>query len=62
MKYIYNVKVGDKWSDSFSVHVGLRQGCVPSPILFSAHLKDLMEKLRRENVGIEVDGIRIPRV
>ena len=47
-------------SDSFAVDVGLRQGCVLSPILFSAYVNDLMEELRRENVGIEVNGIRIP--
>ena len=54
------VKVGDKCSDSFPVDVGLRQGCVLSPILFSAYVNDLMEELRREHVGIEVEDIRIP--
>ena len=53
------MKVGDTCSDSFPVDVGLRQGCVLSPILFSAYVNDLMEELRRENVGVEVDGIRI---
>ena len=54
------VKVGDTCSDSFPVDVGLRQGCVLSPILFSVYVNDLMEELRRENVGIKVNGIRIP--
>ena len=54
------VKVGDKCSDSFPVDVGLRQGCVLSPILFSAYVNDLMEELRREHVGIEVEDIQIP--
>ena len=42
------VKVGDKCSDFFPVDVGLRQGCVLSPILYSAYVNDLMEELRRE--------------
>ena len=32
-------------SDSFPVDVGLRQGCVLSPILFSAYVNDLMNML-----------------
>ena len=37
------VKVGDTCSDSFPVDVGLRQGFVLSPILFSVYVNDLME-------------------
>ena len=34
--------------------------CSIANSIFSAYVNDLMEELRRENVGIEVEDIRIP--
>ena len=54
------VKVGGEVGSNFSVTTGLRQGCVLSPLLFSLYVNDLMEVLRREEIGIRIDNLTIP--
>ena len=54
------VKIGGEVGNEFSVTTGLRQGCVLSPLLFSLYVNDLMEVLRREEIGVRVDNLIIP--
>ena len=59
--------IGGKIFDSIkAIYSGLKckvkVGCVLLPILFSTYMNDLMdsEELRRENIDIAVEDIRIP--
>ena len=47
---------GNTFSDSFSVEVGVKQGCILSPILFSLYMNDLADNLP---LGVEVAGINV---
>ena len=47
-------------TDRKEIHMGLKQGCVMSPILFSLYLADLGAILERSGFGIEVGTAKIP--
>ena len=40
--------------------LGLRQGCVLSPILFAIYLADLGRQLTASGRGVDIGGIKIP--
>lgn len=44
-------------SQWFRSEVGVRQGCVLSPVLFSIFMNPLIEELRASGLGINVDGV-----
>ena len=46
------VRVNGCYSDWFDVHAGLKQGCVLSPLLFNAFVKDLIQAIRSLNCGV----------
>ena len=54
------LKVGDRQSQVLNVNVGLCQGCVLSPALFSLYINSLVDQLKSANCGIECAGEIIP--
>ena len=54
------VRVGDRQSEVLNINVGLRQGCVLSPVLFSLYINSLVDQLKSTNCGIECAGEIIP--
>lgn len=55
------VRVGSIKSTPFTVDVGLRQGCVLSPILFATFM-DRIEKRSRGNEGVRIGNVKVSRL
>ena len=53
------VLVNGEQSDWFANLVGLRQGCVMSPILFAIFIDMMAKRIREHNLGVQVDENRI---
>jgi hypothetical protein len=49
-----SVLVGDTQSRFFRIDVGVRQGCLMSPILFALYINGLAEELKQANIGAKV--------
>jgi hypothetical protein len=49
-----SVLVEDGQTRFFSVDVGLRQGCLLSPILFALYINDLAQEIKKENLGAKL--------
>ena len=47
------VRTNQDRSQYFTVNVGLRQGCVLSPVLFDVYVNDVVTELRNAGVGIQ---------
>ena len=47
-------------SDEISIPIGLRQGCVLSPILFALYIADLGRTLETSGLGIQMNGCTVP--
>ena len=47
--------VGEATTDWFDVDVGVRQGCVLSPILFNMFINGLAEEVKSLGLGVKVD-------
>ncbi len=41
------------------VHLGLKEGCILSPSLFNLYINGLVKKMKRRDLGIEVDGLMV---
>ena len=55
-KKIKNHNVSSEWIDS---EVGVKQGCILSPLLFTIYINNIQEILQEEK-GIEVGNVNIP--
>jgi hypothetical protein len=48
------VKLNNFYTDWFDVNAGLKQGCKLSPLLLNLFINDLVEELKKLNIGIEI--------
>src|SRR5579872_4993872 len=49
-----SVLVNDNHTRFFSINVGLRQGCLLSPILFAIYINGLAEEINEEHLGVKL--------
>ncbi|MCP4976598.1 MAG: hypothetical protein GY931_10590 [Maribacter sp.] len=47
-------------SDPLSMELGLKQGCVLSPILFAIYIAELGDRLAKSNLGVRINNKKIP--
>ena len=47
------VVLGDHCTEFFEVLLGLRQGCLLSPMLFDLFINDIVDELKKHNFGIK---------
>ena len=50
----------DRLSEEFGVDMGLRHGCVLSPLLFSLYINGVMTKLHDGKCGVRCGGDMVP--
>ena len=53
------VLVGDKKTDYFEVEVGVQQGCILSPTLFSIFISNMADEVNQTGGGIDVAGRKV---
>ena len=53
------VKVNGNFTDWFDVQSGLTQGCILSPLLFNLLINNLVDEVKKLDVGIDVNGEKI---
>ena len=51
------VKFGDIETDFFDVSVGVKQGCVLSPVLFSIFINEFTKVLKKHDIGVRIHNV-----
>ena len=64
IKSLYNnvkcsVWINGHMTDWFSVHSGLKQGCILSPLIFNLFVNDLGTLLEHSGKGVSLDGVNL---
>ena len=54
--YYKNYGFGTEW---FDVSVGLKQGCILSPVLFNAFMEDLVQLIRDQQKGVNYGDLNV---
>ena len=54
------VRVEDRLTEVFTVNMGLRQGCVLSPTLFSLYINNVVTTLKEKGYGLQCGSDTIP--
>jgi hypothetical protein len=52
------VRVNDSVTDWFDIELGVKQGCVLSPLLFNVFINDILEDIKADGCGIHIPGVR----
>ena len=52
-------KINGFVTDWFNVSVGLKQGCILSPVLFNAFMDDLVKMIRKQKKGVTYGDVNI---
>ena len=50
------VKINGQLTELFDVTSGLKQGCILPPLLFNIFINDLIDEVKKLNVGIKLDN------
>ena len=50
------VMLGNEWTEFFEILIGLRQGCLLSPMLFDIFINGLAEELIKLGLGVQYGG------
>ena len=53
-------RINDFATEWFDVSVGLKQGCILSPVLFNAFMEDLVQLIRDEQKGVTCGDLNVP--
>ena len=46
MLIVYLVSVKSDESEQFRIHIGVRQGCITSPLLFNVYMNAVMKEVK----------------
>ena len=52
-----SVRVNGRFTDTFPIELGVRQGGVLSPLLFLVFINDLLDRLKAEGIGVHIPGL-----
>ena len=50
------LRINGKLSGWFPVDIGLKQGCILSPLLFSLYINDLVKEIKDLDIGVPISG------
>ena len=54
-----SVVLNDRMTEWFDIEIGLRQGCVLSPLLFLIFINDLLKELKASGLGITIGAMKV---